>query len=84
MRCHFRYKKKYSITSFDFHNINRLFLSFSQNFLRDLLKEAKKINDVSEDKLIEYTDTMVRNVYKNINSIHSFLISLYVFHNINP
>lgn len=30
-----------------------------QNFLRDLLKEAKKINDVSEDKLIEYTDTMV-------------------------
>jgi hypothetical protein len=32
----------------------------SQNFLRDLLKEAKKINDVSEDKLIEYTDTMVK------------------------
>lgn len=30
-----------------------------KNFLRDLLKEAKKINDVSEDKLIEYTDTMV-------------------------
>lgn len=30
-----------------------------QNFLRDLLREAKKINDVSEDKLIEYTDTMV-------------------------
>jgi hypothetical protein len=24
-----------------------------------LLREAKKINDVSEDKLIEYTDTMV-------------------------
>lgn len=33
--------------------------SISQNFLRDLLREAKKINDVSEDKLIEYTDTMV-------------------------
>ncbi|GBP36109.1 Calbindin-32 [Eumeta japonica] len=31
-----------------------------ENFLRDLLKEAKKINDVSEDKLIEYTDTMVQ------------------------
>ncbi|KAK6622339.1 Calbindin-32 [Polyplax serrata] len=30
-----------------------------KNFLRDLLREAKKINDVSEDKLIEYTDTMV-------------------------
>ncbi|KAG0710767.1 Calbindin-32 [Chionoecetes opilio] len=28
------------------------------NFLRDLLKEAKKDQDVSEDKLIEYTDTM--------------------------
>lgn len=24
------------------------------------MREAKKINDVSEDKLIEYTDTMVR------------------------
>lgn len=33
-----------------------------KNFLRDLLKEAKKINDVSEDKLIEYTDTMVSQI----------------------
>ncbi|XP_071448198.1 calbindin-32 isoform X1 [Hetaerina americana] len=31
-----------------------------KNFLRDLLKEAKRINDVSEDKLIEYTDTMLQ------------------------
>ncbi|KAJ8955681.1 hypothetical protein NQ318_008552 [Aromia moschata] len=31
-----------------------------KHFLRDLLKEAKKINDVSEDKLIEYTDTMLQ------------------------
>ncbi|XKL65243.1 hypothetical protein PGB90_008663 [Kerria lacca] len=31
-----------------------------KNFLRDLLKEARKINDVSEDKLIEYTDTMLQ------------------------
>ncbi|CAB3379421.1 Hypothetical predicted protein [Cloeon dipterum] len=31
-----------------------------KNFLRDLLREAKKINDVSEDKLIEYTDTMLQ------------------------
>jgi len=30
-----------------------------QNFLRDLLKEAKRNNDVSENKLIEYTDIMV-------------------------
>ena len=36
-----------------------LISDFFQNFLRDLLKEAK-INDVTEDKLIEYTDTMVR------------------------
>ena len=31
-----------------------------QNFLRDLLKEASKSQEVTEDKLIEYTDTMVR------------------------
>jgi Ca2+-binding EF-hand superfamily protein len=31
-----------------------------KNFLRDLLREAKKINEVSEDKLIEYTDTMLQ------------------------
>ncbi|XP_071523108.1 calbindin-32 isoform X5 [Panulirus ornatus] len=31
-----------------------------KNFLRDLLKEAKKDQDVSEDKLIEYTDTMLQ------------------------
>ncbi|CAH1115500.1 unnamed protein product [Psylliodes chrysocephalus] len=31
-----------------------------KNFLRDLLKEAKRMNDVSEDKLIEYTDTMLQ------------------------
>ncbi|KAK3859163.1 hypothetical protein Pcinc_034695 [Petrolisthes cinctipes] len=30
------------------------------NFLRDLLREAKKEQDVSEDKLIEYTDTMLQ------------------------
>jgi hypothetical protein len=42
------------------YKANLLFVFFYfQNFLRDLLKEAKKINDVSEDKLIEYTDTMV-------------------------
>ncbi|GLH03566.1 Calbindin-32 [Gryllus bimaculatus] len=35
-----------------------------KNFLRDLLKEAKKINDVSEDKLIEYTDTMMIETFK--------------------
>jgi len=34
------------------------------------LKEAKKINDVSEDKLIEYTDTMV-----TIRFIMTFLSS---------
>lgn len=45
-----------------------------KNFLRDLLREAKKINDVSEDKLIEYTDTMVRN---NMRVIYFTLLFLY-------
>ncbi|CAG0912211.1 unnamed protein product [Notodromas monacha] len=31
-----------------------------KSFLRDLLREAKKINEVSEDKLIEYTDTILQ------------------------
>lgn len=31
-----------------------------KNFLRDLLKEAKHNNDVSENKLIEYTDIMLQ------------------------
>ena len=31
-----------------------------QNFLRDLLKEAKKSQEVSEDDLIQYTDTMLQ------------------------
>lgn len=31
-----------------------------KNFLRDLLKEAKRNNDVSENKLIEYTDIMLQ------------------------
>ena len=30
-----------------------------QHFLRDLLKEAKKSEEVTDDQLIEYTDTMV-------------------------
>ena len=30
-----------------------------QSFLRDLLREASKSQEVTEDKLIEYTDTMV-------------------------
>jgi len=31
-----------------------------KNFLRDLLKEARKSQEVTEDKLIEYTDTMLQ------------------------
>merc|ERR1719422_1496996 len=31
-----------------------------KNFLRDLLREAKKSQEVTEDKLIEYTDTMLQ------------------------
>lgn len=37
--------------------------------MRDLLKEAKKANEVSEDKLIEYTDTMVRMAAKRIQTM---------------
>ena len=32
----------------------------SQNFLRDLLREAKKSHEVTEDELIQYTDTMLQ------------------------
>jgi len=31
-----------------------------KNFLRDLLREAEKCQEVTEDKLIEYTDTMLQ------------------------
>lgn len=44
-----------------------------KNFLRDLLKEAKKINDVSEDKLIEYTDTMVSLVVYLLRKLLYFI-----------
>jgi preprotein translocase subunit SecE len=52
-----------------------------QNFLRDLLKEAKKINDVSEDKLIEYTDTMVTIQF--LMTFIVFFIGLYVLRTFN-
>lgn len=35
---------------------------YFQNFLRDLLKEAKKSTEVTEDQLIAYTDTMVSDM----------------------
>merc|ERR1712020_825804 len=31
-----------------------------KNFLRDLLREAKKSHEVTEDELIQYTDTMLQ------------------------
>ena len=31
-----------------------------QNFLRDLLQEARKSHEVTEDTLIEYTDTILQ------------------------
>lgn len=46
--------------SIDMQRIERLVSIFcTQNFLRDLLTEAQRDKDVTEDKLIEYTDTMV-------------------------
>lgn len=44
---------------------------YTQNFLRDLLKEAKRNNDVSENKLIEYTDIMVSKVSPTSSPIAS-------------
>ena len=39
-----------------------------QSFLRDLLREASKSQEVTEDKLIEYTDTMVSSdLHKQTN-----------------
>lgn len=38
--------------------LNELFVH-GQSFLRDLLAEAQRDKEVTEDKLIEYTDTMV-------------------------
>ena len=43
-----------------FFDSNVLFFVCLQNFLRDLLKEAKKSQEVSEDDLIQYTDTMLQ------------------------
>lgn len=33
--------------------------NYFQDFLNHLLKQAKKDNEVTDEKLIEYTDTMV-------------------------
>lgn len=55
----FSLKKKQIWREYDSDNSGYIEADELKNFLRDLLREAKKINDVSEDKLIEYTDTMV-------------------------
>ena len=40
---------------------DQLFIMYVfQNFLRDLLREAKKSHEVTEDELIQYTDTMLQ------------------------
>ena len=48
--------------SYYHNNSNNYKTNFTilQNFLRDLLKEAKKSQEVTEDQLIQYTDTLVR------------------------
>ncbi len=38
---------------------SKLLFGLLQDFLNHLLKQAKKDNEVTEEKLIEYTDTMV-------------------------
>ena len=44
---------------------------FTQDFLKHLLKEAKKDTEVTEEKLIEYTDTMVRTTTGRHGDIYS-------------
>ena len=41
------------------YSLAKIDTRFLQSFLRDLLREASKSQEVTEDKLIEYTDTMV-------------------------
>ena len=41
------------------YSLAKIDARFLQSFLRDLLREASKSQEVTEDKLIEYTDTMV-------------------------
>ena len=41
-----------------------------QSFLRDLLREASKSQEVTEDKLIEYTDTMVSSDLRKQTNKH--------------
>ena len=48
---HFPFHTNYSLAKIDARLL--------QSFLRDLLREASKSQEVTEDKLIEYTDTMV-------------------------
>ncbi len=50
----------YRIAFFYFLLTLMAFFVFLQNFLRDLLREAKKSQEVSEDDLIQYTDTMLQ------------------------
>ena len=46
-----------------FSCVSELTLSFQQ-FLGDLLKEAHKSQEVSEEKLIQYTDTMASDRHR--------------------
>lgn len=42
---------------------NVLIYFFQQDFLEDLLKEANREDQVTEEQLLEYTTTMVRNLF---------------------
>ena len=45
-----------------YYSLAKIDARLLQSFLRDLLREASKSQEVTEDKLIEYTDTMVSTV----------------------
>ena len=51
--------KLHTFVSTNFNEVILSFLCF-QNFLLDLLHEARKSHEVTEDTLIEYTDTILQ------------------------
>ena len=50
----FRIKGKY------YPYLSNIYYNFIQSFLQDLLFEARRSQEVTEEKLIEYTDTLLQ------------------------
>ena len=54
---------------FIFVVIAQYLLFMFQDFLNHLLKQAKKDNEVTDEKLIEYTDTMVKYISSRVYTL---------------